>query len=71
MREYNCDRCGERFATSKPLDAPTIVTSDLTLVGLTTKIPVIGKNGRVVVAELDLCGKCVALLAEWATVFKR
>lgn len=49
------------------MDPPTPMSADLTQVGLTTKLPMMGRNDRIVVVEVDLCGKCVGDLAQWAS----
>lgn len=66
MRTYRCDRCGEKFAESGPMDSPTHPSADLTKVGLTTKIPILGRANTIVIAEVDLCGSCVESLVAWA-----
>lgn len=64
MRIYKCDRCGEKFAESSPLDPPQSPKDSILDLGITTKMPI--QRDRVVIfADVDLCGPCVKSLLSW------
>ena len=69
MKTYNCDRCGEQFASEKPLDPPAEKGDTSVSRGANIPAPVV-KDDKVTWVKADLCGKCVKFLSEWFNLYK-
>jgi hypothetical protein len=67
MRIYKCDRCGEKFGESKPTDRPSSPSDNPLTFGATLKLPLFDR-GRVIFADVDLCGSCIKSLSSWAII---
>jgi hypothetical protein len=67
--DYYCDRCGRKFADSRPGEKPSADDTSAQR-GVTLTLPVLDDKS-LSFRTMDLCGKCVVGLCRWLDKYKK